>query len=83
MERERVGKPLGNFAMKKHRGELYDTGAIPDRNKPPEQGPALKSTLCPASVSLHLRPTSPGMCLTVIKTNRLTENKQTSPHFEI
>lgn len=75
MEREHVGKPSGNFAMKKHRGELYDTGAVPDRNKPPEHGPALKSTLCPASVSLHLHLTSPGTCLTVIKTNRLTENK--------
>lgn len=83
MEREHVGKPSVNFAVKKHRGELYDIGAVPDRNRPPKHRPALKSTLCPASISLHLRPAPPGMCLTVIKTKRLTENNRTSPHFEI
>lgn len=55
----------------------------PGRNRPPKHRPAPKSTVSPANVSLHLGLTPPGMCVTVIKTKRLTENNQETPHFEI
>lgn len=58
-------------------------GAAPDRKRPAKHSPALKSTVSPASVSLHLCLTPPRMCVTVIKTKRLTENNQASPRFAI
>lgn len=71
MERACVGEPSGNFAMKKSRGELYDMGAAPDRKRPAKHSPALKSTVSPASVSLHLCLTPPRMCVTVIKNKKV------------
>lgn len=74
----RSDKPSGNFAVKGNSGRKCDMVAAPGRNKTPSGSPkhlpVLEYTVCSANAKFVFMSYTSWMCLTVIKTKRLTEN---------